>query len=136
MRIYNKEINFGNTTKTVLGKGYRITDEYNDNNVRILHKEYDLKHDRFIRQDKFDEKGNPIENWWFEYSKGKQVEHFQSKDGESYVRTIINKIVDGLQVKTEEYVSASNPQNNYLYEITRNYEGKLLKFLCNGKSVF
>lgn len=136
MRISNNILNFGNSTKITQNKDIRVTEEFNDNNIMVMHREYDTKHDRFIRQDKFDDFGEPVENWWFEYSKDKKVEHLESKTGSSYVRTIIDKIVDGLNVRTEEYVSKTNPENNYLYEITRFFDGKMKSFICNGKKVF
>ena len=136
MRIMSNNFNFGNSTKVTQNGGIRVTEEFNDNHVKVMHREYDVKNDRFLRQDRFDDAGNVIENWWFEYSKNKKVEHFESKKSESYIRTFIDKIVDGLQVRTEEFVSKTKPENNYLYEITRNFDGKMKSFICNGKKVF
>lgn len=79
MKICNNKLNFGNRIQTTAKNNIFITDEFNDRDIKIKHTEYDVKNDRFIRQDIFDEKGNPIEQWWFEYSKNKQVEHLIQK---------------------------------------------------------
>ena len=135
MRISAEYINFGNTTKTRSSGNLLIKEEFNDSNVRILYEERDAQNDRFIRQNRWNDKGEQIQNWWFEYFENKKVEHFEEKGNQSYVRTMMDKVVNGLKVHTEEYISKTHPQNNYIHEITKDAKDKLISFVCNGKRV-
>ena len=130
----NNFLNFRNRTEITQKDGIKYTDEINDNNIVIKHTEYDYENDRFIRCDKFDDDGNPVENWWFEYFENGQKEFFNSKD-EVYTRTRTDEQVGDLQVRTEKYESKFRPENNYIYEIVRDWSGKMLSFICNGKDL-
>ena len=135
MKISADYTNFGNTIKTHQTGNTLIKEEFNDNNVRILYEERDVKNDRFIRQNRWNDEGEQIQNWWIEYQKHKKIEHFEAKGKENYIRTMIERIVDGFKIRTESYISKTNPKNNYLHVITKDAKDKMISFICNGKKV-
>ena len=134
MKVIANNTNFKNRVEIVKKDGIRYTDVINDNDVVVKHTEFDYIKDRFIRQDTFDESGKPLRKWWFEYNPKGLVEHLKSEE-ESYTRTQVNEIVGDLQVRTEKYISETHPEKNYIHEIIRDWSGKMLSFICNGKDL-
>ena len=135
MKLNWNSVCFGNYTKTVKQNNILIKEEFNDDDIKILHEEFDVENDRFLRQDKWDNKGNPIQQWRFDYFENKKVEHFNTANEESYVRTITDTVLDNKRIHKEEYISKTTPDNNYIHETIKDLNGKLLSFLCNGKKI-
>ena len=143
-----KNISFGNYIKNSIKDDFFIESEYNDNDV--LQKElffrddknrnicrsieYDTSIGKILKVENFDINAGRLDIQEFEYSAGKVVEKFNSKTIQ-YIRTITNNIQDSIQYFMEKYESTTAPSNNYINEITRDLNGKMLTFLCNGKKV-
>ena len=135
MKLRLDTVNFGNYTRTVQKDNVLIKEEFNDNDIKIFHEEFDVKKNRFLRQDKWDNSGNPIQQWWFEYFENKKVEHFNTAKEESYIRIITDTVKDNKKIHKEEFLSKTKPANNYIHESVKDLGGKLLSFFCNGKKI-
>lgn len=145
---YRNKQSFGNYTKNVLQDEFLVEQEYNDDNKLLKESFYNKDNDKKIRKqiehdanagkiskvENFNKDGLWLDTQYFEYSTGKEVETFNSPSMK-YKRTITKLIKDSIEYLTEVYESSSNPENNYIYEITKNLQGKILTFLCNGKKV-
>jgi len=143
-----KNISFGNYVKNSIKDDFFVESEYNDDNVLLKELffnddknrkirrniEYDTNIGKALKVENFDINARLLDIQEFEYSEGKVVEKFNSQ-AIQYIRTITNNIQDSIQYFMEKYESTSAPSNNYINEITRDLNGKMLTFLCNGKKV-
>lgn len=126
-------ITFGSSIKETFTGNKTITKVFDNEGYLFTRTEKDTELDRFIRRETYDKSGNIISEHAFEYLPNKTVETYKDQTS-SYIRTISTVVKNSLTHVTEEYVS-SNPDSNYLYEITKDTTGKILKWVCNGKKV-
>ena len=131
---YLANITFGNLIESGQINNIKYTKEYSDNKKLLKYTEQDLKTDKFLKVEKFDNNGNQIEIQEFKYLPNKTIEHYKNKSQE-YTRTITKEIKEALIHITEIFESKTSPANNYIHESIRDLEGKILKFFTNGKQI-
>ena len=131
---YVTNTTFGNLVETGQINNIKFTKEYPDNNKLLKYTEQDLKTDKFLKVEKFDNDGNRISIQEFKYQPNKTIEYYRNKSQE-YTRTITKEIKDSLIHITEVFESKTSPANNYIHESIRDLEGKIFKFFANGKQI-
>ena len=119
--------------------------DYHDkrNNVKGT---FDDKH-HLIRLTKYDIQNRDTDT--FEYNENKQVIGHQHKkytpDGlietyknqhQEYKRIIKNEKRGSFVYHIEEFISQTSPKNNYVNEFIRDFTGKLVKIINNGKIIY
>lgn len=138
--INNMKINhinnttFGNLIESGQTNNIKFTKEYSDNKNLLKYIEQDLKTDKFLKVENFDNDGNRVSIQEFQYLPNKTIEHYKNKSQE-YTRTITKEIKEALIYITEVFESKTSPANNYIHESIRDLEGKILKLFANGKQI-
>ena len=134
MKITFSKIHFGNSYKNYAINSNKICEIYNDDGVLSRKIIYD-SFDRDIQAITYDKEGNVTEEMYKTYTNDGYIENFKSKSLQ-YLRKCYSTIINNYKHEIEEYVSITNPKSNYLYEKIRNVQNnKLIKFICNGKTI-
>ncbi len=125
---------FGNRIETGQTDTIKYSKEFSDDNKLLKYIEKDMKTDKFLKVETFDNIGNRVEIQEYKYLPNKTIEHYKNKSQE-YTRTITKEIKDSLSHVTEVFESKTSPANNYNHESIRDLEGRILKLFANGKRI-
>ena len=69
------------------------------------------------------------------FYKGDNFVEMYKDNSQQYTRKVNYKIINGLQHRTEEYISKTSPDSNYIQEFVKDVSGKLIKVISNGKVI-
>lgn len=132
MNLSVSNITFGNKIKTFEKDNYLHIREYDDFDNLISYKKKEIQKDRFILSEQYDNSGKITERQHFQYLKNKIIETVSGTI--NYKRIITKETKESLIYHTEEYIS-ENSSKNYINQIVRNMEGKIISWTNNGKKI-
>ncbi len=88
-----------------------------------------------IETKEFDENHNIIGRIHKKYTQDGCIETYDGVK-QQYIREIKHFIKDSLTHYVEKYTSKTSPEKNYINEYIRDLNGKLVKIIINGKTIY